>query len=77
MSESLQAAYVRDGFYIHDAAVWPLDAVDRAVEGMDAVRRGERELSPLSDATRQWPQSCCGVTCAPSDPARWTTNGRA
>ena len=41
MSKSPQATYVRDGFYIHDAAVWPLDAVDRAVEGMDAVRRGE------------------------------------
>ena len=41
MSESPKAAYVRDGFYIHDVAVWPLDVVGRAVEGMDAVRRGE------------------------------------
>ena len=40
-SESPNTAYVRDGFYIHDAAVWPLEAVERAVEGMDAVRRGE------------------------------------
>ena len=41
MDASLKAAYGRDGFYIHDAAMWPLDAIDRAVEGMDAVRRGE------------------------------------
>ena len=40
-SESPNAAYGKDGFYIHDAAVWSLDAVGRAVEGMDAVRRGE------------------------------------
>ncbi len=60
MSESPNAAYGMDGFYIRDATVWSLDAVERAVEGMDAVRQGERELSPLPDATRQWPQSCCG-----------------
>ena len=41
MSESLQAAYGMDGFYTHDATVWPLDAVDHAVEGLDAVRQGE------------------------------------
>ena len=34
MSESPKAAYVRDGFYIHDAAVWPLDVVEFALEGM-------------------------------------------
>ena len=41
MSKSRKAAYMRDGFYIHDAALWPVAVVDRAVEGMDAVRRGE------------------------------------
>ncbi len=41
MSATSEAAYRRDGFYIHAAALWPLDAVDRAVAGMDAVRRGE------------------------------------
>ena len=61
MSESPNAAYGMDGFYIRAATVWSLDAVERAVEGMDAVRQGERELSPLPDATRQWPQSCCGA----------------
>lgn len=41
MSATSEAAYRRDGFYIHTAALWPLDAVDHAVAGMDAVRRGE------------------------------------
>ena len=36
----MMSAYRRDGFYIHAAALWPLAAVDRAVAGMDAVRRG-------------------------------------
>ena len=42
MSESLQAAYGMDGFYTHDATAWSLDAVDHAVEGLDAVRQGMR-----------------------------------
>lgn len=41
MNATSEAAYRRDGFYIHAAALWPLAAVDRAVAGMDAVRRGE------------------------------------
>jgi len=32
--------YRRDGFYIHDEAVLSSTVVDRAVEGMDAVRNG-------------------------------------
>lgn len=46
------AQYQRDGFYIHDSAVLPADSVDRAVEGMDAVRRGEYDtgVPPKSSA---------------------------
>ena len=65
MSESPQAAYVRDGFYIHDAAVWPLDAVDRAVKGMDAVRRGEYDTGvpprPSAWSPGDDPQRLCKI----------------
>ena len=65
MSESPNAAYGRDGFYIHDAAVWPSDAVDRAVEGMDAVRRGEYDTG-VSPRPSAWspgddPQRLCKI----------------
>lgn len=64
-SESPTATYVRDGFYIHDAAVWPLDAVDRAVEGMDAVRRGEYDTGvpprPSAWSPGDDPQRLCKI----------------
>ena len=64
-SESPKATYVRDGFYIHDAAVWPLDAVDRAVEGMDAVRRGEYDTGvpprPSAWSSGDDPQRLCKI----------------
>ena len=41
MGGDSRAQYIADGFYIHDSAVLPLEVVDGAVEGMDAVRRGE------------------------------------
>ena len=65
MSESPKAAYVRDGFYIYDAAVWPSDAVDRAVEGMDAVRRGEYDTGvpprPSAWSPGDDPQRLCKI----------------
>ena len=66
MSESPKAAYVRRmGFISTTQAVWPLDAVDRAVEGMDAVRRGEYDtgVPPRSSAWSPGddPQRLCKI----------------
>jgi hypothetical protein len=36
-----QKQYERDGFYILPHSIFPPDLVSRAVEGMDAIRRGE------------------------------------
>ena len=46
------AQYQRDGFYVHDQAVLSSSVVEQAVEGMDAVRRGEYEtgIPPRSSA---------------------------
>ena len=63
-SESPKATYVRDGFYIHDAAVWPLDAVDRVVEGMDAVRRGRVRYRSAAPALRLGAQVTIRSGCA-------------
>ena len=40
MGEIPQAVYVRDGFYIHDATVWPLDASDEWVEVAATLPKG-------------------------------------
>lgn len=65
MSKSRKAAYMRDGFYIHDAALWPLAVVDRAVEGMDAVRRGEYDTGvpprPSAWQPGDGPQRLCKI----------------
>lgn len=40
-SPDVTEAYTRDGFVLSDGAVLPPDAVREAVDGMDAVRRGD------------------------------------
>src|SRR6185503_2894749 len=40
-SRSAPQQYDRDGFYIHSTPLVPHDLVERAVCGMDAIRRGE------------------------------------
>ena len=65
MSESPNAAYGRDGFYIHDAVLWPLDTVEHAVEGMDAVRQGEYDTGvpprPSAWSPGDDPQRLCKI----------------
>ena len=70
MSESPNAAYARDGFYIRDATVWSLDAVERAVEGWMRCGRASVSFHHCLTLHGSGPNHATGGTCAPSDPAR-------
>ena len=63
MGVDLQAQYLSDGFYLHDRPLLSEDLVDGAVEGMDAVRRGEYDtgVSPRPSAWNPGddPQQLC------------------
>ena len=65
MGVDLQAQYLRDGFYLHDRPLLCEDLVDGAVEGMDAVRRGEYDtgVSPRPSAWNPGddPQQLCKI----------------
>lgn len=57
LADGAKGRYKADGFWLSPEPIIPADVVTRAVEGMDAIRRGESETG----------RSTCGGTWRPGD----------